>query len=129
MSASYVRDKAKVYVGSGLTTPFHDTENFSKDPKEDAWLTLDFNAEYVDSKGVNKCSAVESGVIDLVFMFKSGKGDALIKQAEADAKLFYHNKDPSDTLVFTGMQALESFNDASHYRVVIGIEYNYKFKL
>ena len=124
MSASYVRDQCKA-VAATLVTPFIDTENSERDP-DTSFLSLEFNLEYMNNDNVNKCTSIEEGVVDLVFLFETGEGDGKIKQAEQDAKTFYLAfKDAKDKLVFKGIQSLETFNETRWYRVVIGIEYTY----
>jgi len=125
MSASYVRDQCKA-VAATLVTPFVDTENREQDP-DTSWLSLEFNLEFMDNNNVSKCSSTEEGVVDLVFLFETGAGDGMIKQAEQDAELFYSAfKSAKQNLIFTGIQSLETFNEARWYRVVVGIEYRYK---
>ena len=124
MSSSYVRDQSKL-IATQLTTPFVDTENIEQDP-DTPFLSLEFNLEYMDNNNISKCTSTEEGVIDLVFLFETGKGDAKIKQAEQDAAIFYAaRKQAKEALVFTGIQSVETFNESRWYRVVIGITYTY----
>ena len=126
MSSSYVRDTAKSFA-SPLVTTFVDTENLEEDPSGE-YLSLEFNAEYVENGGVSKCMMRESGMIDLVFLFRKGRGDGKIKQAETDAKAFFANKD--EKLQFTLLHPPETFVDEGRwYKVVIGVEYKYSINL
>ena len=127
MSAYVVRKQFKEWA-LAITSPiqFIDTDNIEEDPSGN-FMTLNFNAELISKAEVSGCLLSESGMVDLVFMLDSGKGDDILQVVETFVSDLYQSKDNTGAVTITGLQPMEAFNDADHYRVVCGIEYTFKY--
>lgn len=108
--------------------PFYPTVNKVQDPKDDIWLTIEY-----DSFGATKetfCdSFVEDGEIMLVFFGRVGVGYATLMTAAEDyAKEFYKSTDPLDQLVLISLNPPIDYGGENSPWFVCEIAVDYQYR-